>query len=144
MSILSMLKIVHCSKFKHWCSYANPASMYNICAAIQLLNHIITNQQTFICLLFLRADNSAQQLLADCCRPVPHCRRESRRRRRHKLKLLRFSAFPLFHDLPGLKVKFAFLLFSCSAFKSISDLYYGCSIIIVFHCSIKAFQTFFS
>ena len=24
MSILSMLKIVHCTKIEHWCSYANP------------------------------------------------------------------------------------------------------------------------
>ena len=26
MSILSMLKIVHCTKFEHWCSYANTAA----------------------------------------------------------------------------------------------------------------------
>ena len=26
MSILSMLKIVHCTKFEHWCSYANTAT----------------------------------------------------------------------------------------------------------------------
>ena len=89
--------------------------------------------------------------LADRRRPVPHRRRESRRRRRNKLKLLRFSAFPLkssiqFHDLPGLMVSFAF--FHCPRFQflkafltSTMGVYYNG---LFFHCSIKAFKTFFS